>query len=131
MSLIYGGLNDASVDQPPTTLHHIRDAAGVPHYLNTYYWWAYVHPNAVKIFDRPWLINLILCGNYAGLRDAALSALGDSLPGKTLQVACAYGDLTLRLGRRAGSGGGTLDVVDVLPIQLSNVRRKLSPDAPV
>jgi ubiquinone/menaquinone biosynthesis C-methylase UbiE len=131
MSLIYGRLNESSVVRRPTQLHHVRDGAGIPHYLNTYYWWAYIHPNAVKVFDRPWLINLILCGNYARLRDAALTSLGDILPGKTLQVACAYGDLTCRLSSRAAAGGGTLDVVDVVPIQLSNLRRKLPPDAPV
>jgi ubiquinone/menaquinone biosynthesis C-methylase UbiE len=43
-----------------------------------------------------------------------------------LQVACVYGDLTGRIGRRAGASGGTLDVVDVLPIQLRNLHDKLS-----
>ena len=52
------------------------------------------------------------------------------MPGRTLQVACVYGDLTDRLCGRASSGGGTIDVVDVLPIQLTNLRRKLSGDAP-
>ena len=52
------------------------------------------------------------------------------MPGHTLQVACVYGDLTRRLCDRAASGGGTIDVVDVLPIQLANLRRKLPDDAP-
>ena len=90
----------------------------VPLYLASHYWWAYVHPKAVKLFERQWLVNLILWGNYARLRDAALTELGCCLPGRTLQVACVYGDLTNRLGRRAASGGGAVDVIDVLPIQL-------------
>src|ERR1700730_6210611 len=45
---------------------------------------------AVKLFERQWLANLILWGNYALLRDAALSELGESLSGNTLQVACVY-----------------------------------------
>jgi ubiquinone/menaquinone biosynthesis C-methylase UbiE len=102
----------------------------VPNYLATHYWWAYVHPNAVKIFERQWLANLILWGNYARLRDAALAELGEPLPGRTLQVACVYGDLTRRLSDRVAAGGGTFDVVDVLPIQLKNLRRKLPPGAP-
>jgi ubiquinone/menaquinone biosynthesis C-methylase UbiE len=106
-------------------------ATGVPDYLSRHYWWAYVHPNAVRVFERDWLVNLILWGNYPRLRDAALTELGDRLPGRTLQVACVYGDLTCRLSERAAAGGGTVDVVDVLPVQLSNLRRKLPADAPV
>jgi ubiquinone/menaquinone biosynthesis C-methylase UbiE len=85
----------------------------------------------VKVFERQWLTNLILWGNYARLRDAALAELGEYLPGSTLQVACVYGDLTCRLSDRVAAGGGMLDVVDVLPIQLSNLRRKLPQSAPV
>jgi ubiquinone/menaquinone biosynthesis C-methylase UbiE len=106
--------------------HEIR----APHYLITHYWWAYIHPKAVKLFERQWLVNLILWGNYTRLRDAVVTELGDVLPGTTLQVACVYGDLTSRLSRRVAAGGGTIDVVDVLPIQLKNLRRKLPPDAP-
>src|SRR5450759_105728 len=69
----------------------------IPHYLMTHYWWAYVHPRAVWFFERQWLVNLILWGNYKRLRDAAIAELGDVLPGSTLQVACAYGDLTSKL----------------------------------
>jgi ubiquinone/menaquinone biosynthesis C-methylase UbiE len=105
-------------------------AAGIPDYLTSHYWWAYVHPNAVKVFERDWLVNLILWGNYARLRDTALAELGDELPGATLEVACVYGDLTCRLADRAKAAGGRLDVVDVLPVQLSNLRRKLPRHAP-
>jgi len=51
--------------------------------------------------------------------------------GRSLQVACAYGDLTCRLSERAAAGRGTVDVIDVLAIQLDNLRRKLPADAPV
>jgi ubiquinone/menaquinone biosynthesis C-methylase UbiE len=105
-------------------------ATTVPAYLHETYWWAYVHPRAVHVFERQWLVNLILWGNFAKLRDAALAALGDSLPGRTLQVACVYGDFTPRLAGRV-SAGGSLDVVDVLPIQLANLGRKLPAAHPV
>ena len=100
----------------------------IPVYLSETYWWAYVHPRAIRLFERQWLVNLILWGNFARLRDAALDALGHSIPGRTLQVACVYGDFSNRLAGRIAPGGW-LDVVDVLPIQLSNLRRKLSPGA--
>jgi ubiquinone/menaquinone biosynthesis C-methylase UbiE len=101
----------------------------VPNYLTMHYWWAYVHPRAVWFFERQWLVNLILWGNYERLRNAATTELGDVLSGATLQVACVYGDLTGRLIGRVAAGG-RIDVVDVLPMQLSNLRRKLPPGAP-
>ena len=73
------------------------EGIAVPGYLEQTYWWAYVHPRAVRLFERQWLVNLILWGNFSRLRDAALDALGARLAGRTLQVACVYGDLTDRL----------------------------------
>ena len=105
-------------------------AVTTPRYLHDTYWWAYVHPKAVRFFERQWLVNLILWGNFARLRDAALAELGEELTGRTLQVACVYGDFTPRMTQRIAEGG-SLDVVDVLPIQLANLRAKLAPDAPV
>ena len=101
-----------------------------PRYLIDTYWWAYVHPAAVRFFERQWLVNTILWGNFGRLRDAALEALGPELEGRTLQVACVYGDLTERLSRRVPPRG-TLDVVDVLPVQLANLKRKLPVDTKV
>ena len=105
-------------------------AAAPPAYLSRYYWWAYIHPMAVKLFERQWLVNLILWGNYARLRDAALAALGRSLGGSTLQVACVYGDLTTRLADQVAGAEGRIDIVDILPVQLGNLRRKLPAGAP-
>ena len=102
-------------------------AVPVPGYLEQVYWWAYVRPEAVRIFERQWLVNLILWGNFGRLRDAALDALGARLEGRTLQIACVYGDLTERLRRRLATGG-SLDVVDVLRVQLENLGRKLPGD---
>ncbi len=99
-------------------------AVAVPKYLSETYWWAYLHPNAVRLFERQWLVNVILWGNFARLRDQALDALGETLEGRTLQVACVYGDFTPRLAERLAPGA-TLDVVDVAPVQLDNLARKL------
>jgi len=108
----------------------MQPVAAIPEYLLDTYWWAYVHPRAVRLFERQWLVNLILWGNFRKLRDAALDELGESLPGRTLQVACVYGDFTPRLAARVPACG-SLDVVDVLPIQLMNLRAKLGPGSPV
>jgi len=102
------------------------DPIAIPGYLAETYWWAYVHPLAVKLFEREWLVNLILWGNFGRLRDAAIDALGP-MTGRTLQIACVYGDLTARISQKT-SKDGKLDVVDVLPVQLDNLARKLPRD---
>ena len=110
--------------------HDGKPAAAVPAYLSDTYWWAYIHPNAVTIFERQWLVNAILWGNFSRLRDAALAELGQPIHGRTLQVACVYGDFSAHLANRIAPGGA-LHIVDVLPIQLRNLRRKLPPGVPV
>ncbi len=99
--------------------------AVIPEYLHNTYWWAYLHPRAVHIFERQWLVNLILWGNFAKLRDAALQEMGDVINGRVLQVACVYGDFTEHLVRRLGPQG-SVDVIDVAPIQIKNLQTKLS-----
>lgn len=102
----------------------------VPQYLQAHYWWAYVHPRAVHVFERQWLVNLILWGNYKRLCNAVLEAYGNHLPGRTLQIACAYGDLTPRLAACVAPGGA-LEIIDILPIQLENLAGKLGAGAPI
>lgn len=96
----------------------------IPAYLQNTYWWAYLHPRAVQFFERQWLVNLILWGNFSRLRDLALQELGDSIDQKVLQVACVYGDFTEKLSRRLVPPG-SLDVIDVAPIQIQNLNNKL------
>lgn len=115
-------LEDKVLELPPTDV--------IPAYLHQTYWWAYIHPRGVNLFERQWLVNLILWGNFARLRDAVLDALGPRIAGRTLQVACVYGDFSMRLAKRVAPGG-LVDIVDVLPIQLQNLCRKLAPSAPV
>jgi ubiquinone/menaquinone biosynthesis C-methylase UbiE len=105
-------------------------AGAIPEYVLKHYWWAYVHPRGVKFFDREWMVNLILFGNMARLRDSALDGIGPRIHGRTLQIACVYGDFTPKLVERLAPGA-SLDVVDVTPIQLTNTRRKMPASAPV
>ncbi len=106
---------------PPGTAHV---STPIPEYLHKTYWWAYLHPNAVRVFERQWLVNLILWGNFARLRDAALAEMGDTIDGRVLQVACVYGDFTEHVVRRLGPQA-RLDVIDVAPIQIRNLHAKL------
>lgn len=96
----------------------------VPAYLKSIYWWAYVHPRAVYVFERQWLVNLILFGNFGRLRDMAIRFLEPRLAGRTLQIACVYGNLTNRLAALVPEEG-QLDVLDVLPVQIENLHKKL------
>lgn len=102
----------------------------IPEYLEKTYWWAYVRPYAISFFDHEWIVNLILLGNMAKLRDKALDSLGSLIHGRTLQITSVYGDFSARLVERIADGG-SLDIIDVVPAQLENLRRKLPVHAPV
>jgi ubiquinone/menaquinone biosynthesis C-methylase UbiE len=97
----------------------------LPGYLRELYWWAYIHPNAVRLFERQWLVNLILWGHFRPLRDAVFAEFGPRIRGRSLQVACVYGDFTQRLAALRDPGS-RLDLVDVAPIQLRNAERKMA-----
>ena len=73
------------------------------------------------------MVNLILWGNYNRLRSAVLEQFGRSLTGKTLQIACAYGDITPLMVDRMDATA-RLDVVDILPVQLGNLAAKIGPN---
>jgi ubiquinone/menaquinone biosynthesis C-methylase UbiE len=96
----------------------------VPGYLQETYWWAYLHPNAVRIFERQWLVNSILWGNYKRLRNSVLTEINQQFSGQILQLACVYGDLTENIAAKL-SLKGQLDVIDVSQVQLDNAKSKL------
>lgn len=95
----------------------------IPAYLEDIYWWTYTRPYAIAFWDREWLVNLILFGNFVRLRDSAMNELETGIC-STLQISCVYGDFSSKLAQRVAKNG-SLDIVDVVPIQLDNVRRKL------
>ena len=96
----------------------------IPKYLEDTYWWAYVHPTSIRIFERQWLVNFILWGNFARLRDTALDEIGKTITGNNLQVACVYGDFSQQFAARTDFES-ELHIVDVAPVQLENVHNKL------
>ena len=114
----------------PLAATEANPLAEIPRYLTDTYWWAYIHPRAVRFFDCMVAVNLILFGNYKRLRNAVLAALPSRITGRTLQIACVYGDFTPAIATCLAPGA-VLDVVDVVPIQLDNLRQKLPPAAPV
>ncbi|MBF0446944.1 MAG: class I SAM-dependent methyltransferase [Magnetococcales bacterium] len=113
-------------DRPISLFHDIQisDEISIPSYLEQTYWWAYIHPQGVRFFERQWLVNLILWGNFSKLRDEALSEIQLQKEGKLLQIACVYGDFTPKVSAVLPQGA-SLDVVDVAPVQLHNLAKKL------
>ena len=111
---------------PEPRLASVPAAPGIPDYLEETYWWAYLHPKALKFFEREWMVNLILWGNMNRLTQAVIGDLDVAARSRVLQVACVYGDFSNRLARHLAGNGSRLDIVDVAPIQLENVREKLA-----
>lgn len=95
----------------------------LPDYLISTYDWAYLRPASIRWFDNSVAVAAILWGNYWRLARAVVLEFA---PGeRVLQAACVYGRLSPDLARRLGARGG-LDVIDIVPLQVENCRRKLA-----
>lgn len=95
----------------------------VPAYLSETYSWAYLNPRNLRWLDNSLVVSGILWGNAGRLMRAAAAEFE---PGqRILQAACVYGRFSEMLAHKVGNTG-QLEIVDVAPIQIANVRRKLS-----
>ncbi|MGD9264383.1 MAG: rhodoquinone biosynthesis methyltransferase RquA [Lysobacterales bacterium] len=97
----------------------------IPDYLQDTYWWAYLHPKSFWFFEREWVVNLILWGNMRKLTEAVLDEMDQRPHREVLQVACVYGDFSNRVAANLAERESRLSVVDVAPIQLRNLEKKL------
>jgi ubiquinone/menaquinone biosynthesis C-methylase UbiE len=111
---------------PESTLSAVIPAPKIPEYLQDTYWWAYLHPKSFYFFEREWVVNLILWGNMKRLTDAVLGEMTVEPHSRVLQVACVYGDFSSRVADHLGKNGSRLEIVDVAPIQIENVEKKLN-----
>lgn len=110
---------------PEPQLAAVLPSPQIPDYLQETYWWAYLHPKALKFFEREWMVNLILWGNMDKLTQAVIGDMKVEPDSRILQVACVYGDFSNKLARHLDQNGSRLEVMDVAPIQLENAREKL------
>ena len=115
---------DVSENYNDIAQYKVSPELSIPKYLEETYWWAYVHPTAVQVFERQWLVNLILWGNFSRLRNAALDEIGETIEGENLQVACVYGDFSQKTATRL-TPESKLHIVDIAPVQLENVSKKV------
>lgn len=94
----------------------------LPDYLVNTYRWAYLTPASLLLLDNPVVMTAILWGNLPRL---VRTACEEFEPGqRILQAACAYGNLSPELAARLGPRG-RLDVIDIAPLQVAHVQRKL------
>lgn len=107
-------------------LSAVQKVPTIPDYLQDTYWWAYLHPKALSIFEREWVVNLILWGNMRKLTQAVIGEMRVAPNSRVLQVACVYGEFSSILASHLGENGSRLELVDVAPIQLGNAREKLA-----
>lgn len=117
---------DGHIQQDSTVVAVPMDPPPIPDYLQNTYWWAYVHPKSVWVFEREWLVNLILWGNMKKLTQAVMDEMDLQPNSSVLQVACVYGDFSNRLATHLGKTQSRLSVVDVAPIQIENFEKKLA-----
>ena len=104
---------------------HEPTSPAIPAYLENTYWWAYLRPGSVWLFEREWLVNLILWGNMRRLTNAVLEEIHLGENESVLQVACVYGDFSNRLLKHLEPSRSRLHILDIAGIQLQNARKKL------
>ena len=113
-------------EQEATGTPEIETSPPIPDYLQDTYWWAYVHPKSVWVFEREWLVNLILWGNMNRLTSAVLDEMDLKTNSSVLQVACVYGDFSNRLASHLGQSQSRLSIVDIAPVQIDNIEKKVA-----
>jgi SAM-dependent methyltransferase len=117
-------LGEYAAESRATTRDRQSDTpAEIPEYLQKYYWWAYLHPVALSVFDWYPVVSAILWGNYRRLMAAVLDEVK---PGqRVMQLAAVYGPFSRHLVAALGETG-TLDLLEVAPIQVERARLKLA-----
>ncbi len=94
---------------------------GVPEYLARYYWWAYLWPWGIWLFDHQPVINAILFGQYNKLLNKTQRLVEISADARLLQLTCVYGKLTPSL---LDICQGDIHLCDAADGQLQLARRK-------
>ena len=100
----------------------------LPEYLAKHYWWAYLSPTGVKFFDRPFMVNRILWGQYHKIAQDAVNLFSSenelvNTKQKVAGVSCAYGEFFPKLA--LNNNVEQLFLFDIAPIQLNQMQKKI------
>lgn len=100
----------------------------LPEYLAKHYWWAYLSPTGVKFFDRPFMVNRILWGQYHKIAQDAVHLFSSenglvNTKQKVAGISCAYGEFFPKLAQH--NNVNQLFLFDIAPIQLSQMQKKI------
>jgi ubiquinone/menaquinone biosynthesis C-methylase UbiE len=100
----------------------------LPEYLAEHYWWAYLSPKGVNFFDRPFIVNRILWGQYHKIAQDAVNLFSSenvlvNAKEKVAGITCAYGEFFPKLA--AHSNVEQLYLFDIAPIQLTQMKKKI------
>ncbi|MDX2369224.1 MAG: methyltransferase domain-containing protein [Colwellia sp.] len=100
----------------------------LPEYLTEHYWWAYLSPKGVGFFDRPYMVNRILWGQYHKIAQDTVDLFSSKnalVNGKeaVAGISCAYGEFFPKLA--AHDNVEQLYLFDIAPIQLKQIQKKI------
>ncbi len=105
-----------------TTTPSKSSSVSLPKYLQDTYTWAYLNPKTVPWLSSAPVVQVILWGNANRLIKRATMEV---TPGETvLQSAAVYGSFSRELAKVVGENG-TLDIIDVAPIQVETASRRV------
>lgn len=120
----------------PSILTHLSKTQysqyALPDYLAKHYWWAYLSPTGVKFFDRPFMVNRILWGQYHNIAQDAVNLFSSDhglvdTKQKVAGISCAYGEFFPELVQHENVE--QLFLFDIAPIQLSQMQKKIPAQA--
>ncbi len=121
-------INDQKLIQKKQHWHSYCDGhnnrSKMPEYLAKNYWWAYLSPIGVNIFDYPFMVNRILWGQYHKIAQDTVELLAKESDYLLAQISCAYGEIIPKVG--AESHAKNVHLFDVSPIQLQQARKKIT-----
>lgn len=103
----------------------------LPEYLAEHYWWAYLSPKGVGFFDRPYMVNRILWGQYHKIAQDTVnlfSSENDFVNNEqtVAGISCAYGEFFPKLAEH--NNVEKLFLFDIAPIQLKQIQKKIPAD---
>lgn len=112
-------IKDTTPEQDPSQAGAQSD---IPEYMQSTYYWAYVKPSNVYLLDRDFVVWTILWGQNIKLMRALFKEIK---PGShVFQSSYVYGHFLEHFARHLGPEG-KLDVIDVVPLQVENSKRRL------